>query len=94
MMSIDSGASITNAGPAFSVPSTTVGGYASRINSSNNGQTVTPPQWNSRPASSNHSGGCQVAMMDGSAKFLNENVDYASFVAATGMKDGRNDDLE
>ena len=78
-------------GPAFSVPSTSVGTNASTINSNDNAISTL---WNSRPASSNHSGGCQVAMMDGSARFINENVDYASFVAATGMKDRRNDDLE
>lgn len=78
-------------GPAFSVPSTKVVASRSIINSNDNAVTG---YWNSRPASSNHSGGCQVAMMDGSARFLNENVDYASFVAATGMKDGENDDLE
>ncbi|MDA7902390.1 DUF1559 domain-containing protein [Mariniblastus sp.] len=47
-----------------------------------------------RVASGNHSGGCQIAMMDGSAKFINENVDYASFVAATGVKAGQDNDLE
>jgi len=81
----------SDTGPAFSVPSTSTGSNASVINSNNNASTA---YWNSRPASSNHSGGCQIAMMDGSAKFINENVDYASFVAATGMKDGRDDDLE
>jgi prepilin-type processing-associated H-X9-DG protein len=81
----------SDVGPAFSVPSTTVGANASTINSNDNAISTL---WNSRPASSNHSGGCQIAMMDGSAKFINENVDYASFVAATGMKDGQDDDLE
>ena len=35
-----------------------------------------------------------VAMLDGSARFTDENVDYASFVAATGVKDGQDGDLE
>ena len=46
------------------------------------------------PASSNHSGGCQVAMMDGSARFVNENVGIEVLLAAAGMKDGQADDLE
>ena len=85
-------------GPAFSVPATSVGANTSEINLDTidlaGNPFVSTPLWNSRPASSNHSGGCQIAMMDGSAKFINENVDYLLFVAATGMKDGQEDDLE
>ena len=33
-------------------------------------------------------------MLDGSARFTDENVDYASFVAATGVNAGQDDDLK
>ena len=52
------------------------------------------PVWNQVPASSNHSGGCLVAMMDGSARFLNESVDPDAYMAAANMKDGQQVDLE
>ena len=45
-------------------------------------------------ASSNHPGGCQFGMMDGSAKFVNENVDFNAYMAAAGMNDGQPDSLE
>jgi len=62
-----------------------------------NANIVSPdnqPQGNLVPPSSNHSGGCQVAMMDGSARFVNENVPIEILMAAAGMKDGQDDDLE
>lgn len=52
------------------------------------------PLWNQVPASSNHSGGCLVAMMDGSARFLNESVNPDAYMAAANMKDGQQADLE
>lgn len=52
------------------------------------------PVWNQVPAGSNHSGGCMVAMMDGSARFLNESVEPAAYMAAANMKDGQQTDLE
>lgn len=55
---------------------------------------LTDPRWNQVPASSNHSGGCQIAMMDGSAKFVNESIDFKAFMAAAGMRDGNDDELE
>ena len=55
---------------------------------------TTDPQINQQPPSSNHPGGCQVAMMDGSARFVNENVQIEILMAAAGMKDGQDDDLE
>lgn len=55
---------------------------------------IIDPRWNQMPASSNHSGGCQVAMMDGSAKFVNENVEPDVFLAATGMSDRQDSSLE
>ena len=51
-------------------------------------------RWNQVPTGSNHSGGAQFAMMDGSARFVNENVQIDVLLAAAGMKDGRDDDLE
>ncbi len=35
-----------------------------------------------------------MAMMDGSARFVNENVPIEILMAAAGMKDGQDDDLE
>lgn len=55
---------------------------------------LTAPVWNQVPAGSNHSGGCLVAMMDGSARFLNESVDPDAYMAAANMKDGLQADLE
>ncbi len=55
---------------------------------------LTAPLWNQVPAGSNHSGGCMVAMMDGSARFLNESVSPAAYMAAANMKDGQQADLE
>ena len=55
---------------------------------------LTAPLWNQVPAGSNHSGGCMVAMMDGSARFLNESVDPSAYMAAANMKDGQQADLE
>jgi prepilin-type N-terminal cleavage/methylation domain-containing protein/prepilin-type processing-associated H-X9-DG protein len=52
------------------------------------------PVWNQVPAGSNHSGGCMVAMMDGSARFLNESVEPAAYMAAANMKDGQQVELE
>ena len=52
------------------------------------------PLWNQIPMSSNHNGGCQVAMVDGSAKFVNENVELSVLMAAAGIKDGAEDSLE
>ncbi|MDG1875342.1 MAG: DUF1559 domain-containing protein [Mariniblastus sp.] len=47
-----------------------------------------------QPAGSNHSGGMQVAMVDGSATFLNENVGLNLFKAAACIAEGNNDSLE
>ena len=55
---------------------------------------LTAPKWNQVPAGSNHSGGCMVAMMDGSARFVNESVDPDAYMAAANMKDGQQADLE
>jgi len=55
---------------------------------------LTAPRWNQVPAGSNHSGGCLVAMMDGSARFLNESVNPEAYMAAANMKDGQQADLE
>ncbi|MDC3223619.1 DUF1559 domain-containing protein [Mariniblastus sp.] len=55
---------------------------------------TTDTRWNQVPSGSNHSGGAQFAMMDGSARFVNENVQIDILMAAAGMKDGRDDDLE
>ncbi len=55
---------------------------------------LTNPLWNQVPMSSNHNGGCQIAMVDGSAKFVNENVELSLLMAAAGIKDGADDVLE
>ena len=47
-----------------------------------------------QPVGSNHSGGLQVGMVDGSARFLNEGVSLAFIRAAAGIADGREDSLE
>ena len=47
-----------------------------------------------QPPGSNHSGGLQVAMVDGSARFLNEGVNLNFIRAAAGIADGGADDLE
>ena len=62
--------------------------YATPVNADVNSR------WNHLPASSNHSGGCQIAMMDGSARFLNENVEMNTLLAVANMKDGQDDDLD
>jgi prepilin-type N-terminal cleavage/methylation domain-containing protein/prepilin-type processing-associated H-X9-DG protein len=55
---------------------------------------TTDTRWNQVPSGSNHSGGAQFAMMDGSARFVNENVTIDVLMAVAGMKDGRDADLE
>lgn len=45
-------------------------------------------------AGSLHPGGCQFALLDGSARFVNENIDHDLYLAATGMNDGQDDTLE
>lgn len=52
------------------------------------------PNWNQVPASSNHSGGCQIGMMDGSARFVNAGIDMNAYMAAANMSDGEADELE
>jgi prepilin-type processing-associated H-X9-DG protein len=71
------------------LPSPFLAYYATPINAN-----LTGTKWNHIPASSNHSGGCQIAMMDGSARFLNENVEMNTLLAVANMKDGQDDDLE
>ena len=53
-----------------------------------------PALTNQVAAGSNHPGGCQFAMMDGSARFVNEAVDFSAYMAAGGMNDGQEDLLE
>ena len=48
----------------------------------------------SQPVGSNHSGGLQIGMVDGSARFLNEGVNLDFIKAAAGIADGEDDDLE
>ena len=55
---------------------------------------IIAPLWNQVPAGSNHSGGCLIAMMDGSARFVDENIDMDAFMAAANMSDGQIDELE
>ena len=47
-----------------------------------------------QPVGSNHSGGLQVALVDGSVKFLNEGVALAMIKAAAGISDAEEDDIE
>ena len=47
-----------------------------------------------QPPGSNHSGGMQVARVDGSATFLNENVSLGIFQNACSIADARNDNLD
>lgn len=68
--------------------------YPTNINANFNSAPSNLPQGNLVPPSSNHSGGCQVAMMDGSARFVNENVQIEILMAAAGLKDGQPDELE
>lgn len=63
--------------------------YDCRIN-----ENTVSLRFNATPPNSNHSGGCQMAKMDGSATFVNENVEIEVLMAAAGMKDGQPDDLE
>jgi len=86
-----SGNTITNASydVAGGAAINQIGPFSTAINAD-----LTNPKWNQVPASSNHSGGCQIAMMDGSARFVNENVPIEILMAAAGMKDGQDDDLE
>ena len=55
---------------------------------------LTNPLWNQIPSSSNHNGGVQVAMVDGSAKFVNENVELSALMAAGSIKEGADSVLE
>ena len=48
---------------------------------------------NNAVVGSNHPGGMQVAMVDGSAKFINEEVNLGIFHNANGIDDARNDNL-
>lgn len=50
--------------------------------------------WNDLPISSNHDGGAQIAMADGSAKFVNENISIEILRAASSIDDGEFDELE
>ena len=47
-----------------------------------------------QPVGSNHSGGIQIAMIDGSARFLNEGVDLAAIKAAACISEGFDESLE
>jgi len=47
-----------------------------------------------QPIGSNHPGGSQIALVDGSARFLNDGVDRGLVKAAAGISDGENDSLE
>ena len=47
-----------------------------------------------QPIGSNHAGGLQIGMVDGSATFLNENVGISEMRAAMGIADRNNDSLE
>ena len=47
-----------------------------------------------QPVGSNHSGGLQVGLVDGSARFLNEGVNLDFIQAAAGIADADDDDLE
>ena len=47
-----------------------------------------------QPPGSNHPGGAQVAMVDGSAKFVNEGVSLVNLRAAADINDGASGDLE
>jgi hypothetical protein len=55
---------------------------------------LTAPLWNQVPASSNHSGGCQVGRLDGSTSFVNESIDFDAYLAAHGINDGLDSTLE
>jgi len=50
--------------------------------------------WNQLAAGSNHPGGAQFGLMDGSARFVNEGVNLFLLKAAAGMSDGFDDSLE
>ena len=43
---------------------------------------------------SNHPGGCNVAMVDGSARFISDKVDVAVLRAASGVCDAQVADLD
>lgn len=85
---------------AIFAANTIVGNFSSSegptpINANMNaGSTPAGPLWNQVPASSNHSGGCQIGMMDGSAKFVNESIDFDAYMAAANLSDGQPDTLE
>ena len=57
-------------------------------------QMVVNDEGINQPVGSNHSGGLQIAMVDGSARFLNEGVDLVMIKAAAGIADGEDDSLE
>ena len=47
-----------------------------------------------QPAGSNHPGGCQIALVDGSTRFVNEGVERGMLKAAAGIAEGEDDSLE
>lgn len=53
-----------------------------------------PIDSNAWPIASNHSGGAQVAMADGSARFVHEDISLEILRAVSSMDDGQPDDLD
>lgn len=88
-LTVPSGLARVYSGNSFSSGQLPYGVKATRIN-----MDWLNPRWNQVPPSSNHSGGCQIALMDGSARFVNENVSNEVLLAIAGMKDGQDDDLD
>lgn len=52
------------------------------------------PTIHHQPVGSNHPGGAQIALVDGSSRFVSEGVDRVLLKAATGISDGEDDSLE
>ena len=52
------------------------------------------PGAQNQPVGSNHPGGSQIGLVDGSARFLNDGVNLDMLKAATGISDGEDSSLE
>ena len=57
-------------------------------------QSIVDMAYHNQPVGSSHPGGLQVAMVDASTRFLNEDVDLDLIKAAAGIADGEPDVLE
>jgi prepilin-type processing-associated H-X9-DG protein len=58
-----------------------------------NGSAITLNNFNDVPFNSNHSGGCQFLLGDGSVKFLSENIDFPTYMTLSSRSSGESSQI-